>query len=71
MKPEIKITYLLCLVVGFGLALLLVISSSLGASDAARPSLATRPTIVLVHGAFAESSSWNRAVKLLLGGSFA
>jgi pimeloyl-ACP methyl ester carboxylesterase len=64
MKPEIKTACLFCVVVG--LALLLPIPSSWGASDAAKPSLPTKPTIVLVHGAFAESSSWNRVVKLLL-----
>jgi pimeloyl-ACP methyl ester carboxylesterase len=66
MKPEIKITCLFWVVVGCGLALLLPIPNSLGASDAATPGPATKPTIVLVHGAFAESSSWNRVVKLLL-----
>jgi pimeloyl-ACP methyl ester carboxylesterase len=36
------------------------------ASDAKEPVQKIKPTIVLVHGAFAESSSWNGVVKLLL-----
>src|SRR4051812_45163162 len=34
------------------------------------PSSSGRPTIVLVHGAFAESSSWNGVIDLLLADDF-
>ena len=34
-------------------------------STAARLTDATRPTVVLVHGAFAESSSWNGVIAQL------
>jgi pimeloyl-ACP methyl ester carboxylesterase len=30
----------------------------------------TKPTIVLVHGAFAESSSWNGVINVLVGEDF-
>jgi pimeloyl-ACP methyl ester carboxylesterase len=43
-------------------ALLLMFFSILHAQDASM----TKPTIVLVHGAFAESSSWNRVTSKLL-----
>ena len=33
-------------------------------------STSDRPTIVLVHGAFAESSSWNGVIDLLLADGF-
>ena len=47
-------------VTGFGLALLPT------TSIAARPAEESKPTIVLVHGAFAGSSSWNKVVARLL-----
>ncbi len=34
------------------------------------PTDAGRPTVVLVHGAFADSSSWNAVIDLLLGEGF-
>lgn len=41
-------------------------SRSLAASDAAEVGAPSKPTIVLVHGAFAESSSWNKVTTQLL-----
>ena len=48
----------------------LVLASALGlgtAASAANPGPAadTRPTVVLVHGAFADGSSWNKVIPLL------
>jgi hypothetical protein len=34
------------------------------------PAPAKKPAIVLVHGAFAESSSWNPVIKKLLGDGY-
>jgi pimeloyl-ACP methyl ester carboxylesterase len=64
--PERKITRSLHTLVNFGLALFALSASSFAASDAKKSSPVTKPTIVLVHGAFAESSSWNGVVKRLL-----
>jgi pimeloyl-ACP methyl ester carboxylesterase len=50
----------------FGLAMILPAAGSGAATDGTRSKPVTKPTIVLVHGAFAESSSWNGVVKLLL-----
>jgi pimeloyl-ACP methyl ester carboxylesterase len=66
MKSELRITRSFDAVVAFGLALLLFAAGSFAASDATRSSPVSKPTIVLVHGAFAESSSWNGVVKVLL-----
>jgi pimeloyl-ACP methyl ester carboxylesterase len=47
--------------------ILLVLASWAGIAGAQAPSKTqTRPTVVLVHGAFAESSSWNSVVDELL-----
>lgn len=43
-------------------ALFLVYASCVSHPEAARAADQTRPTIVLVHGAFAESSSWNGVI---------
>ena len=48
----------------------LVLASALGLGTAASaatpgPAADTRPTVVLVHGAFADGSSWNRVIPLL------
>ena len=48
----------------------LVLASALGLSAAASaatpsPIADTRPTVVLVHGAFADGSSWNKVIPLL------
>jgi pimeloyl-ACP methyl ester carboxylesterase len=48
----------------------LVLASALGLSAAATaatpdPIADTRPTVVLVHGAFADGSSWNKVIPLL------
>ena len=48
--------------VAFGLGIV----ASTASSPAAGSSAAAKPTIVLVHGAFAESSSWNGVVTRLL-----
>jgi pimeloyl-ACP methyl ester carboxylesterase len=64
--PERKITRFLYALVSLGLALFALDASSFAASDARKSSPARKPTIVLVHGAFAESSSWNGVVKRLL-----
>jgi pimeloyl-ACP methyl ester carboxylesterase len=64
--PERKTTSSLYTLVNFVLALFALSASSFAASDAKKFSPATKPTIVLVHGAFAESSSWNGVVKRLL-----
>jgi len=37
---------------------------------AATPRSEDKPTVVLVHGAFAESSSWNGVIDLLLADGF-
>lgn len=41
------------------------LTAGCGATVAAEPPLVDRPTVVLVHGAFADSSSWNGVVKAL------
>jgi len=64
--PKGKITRSLYTLVNFGLALFALNASSFAASDAKKSSPVAKPTIVLVHGAFAESSSWNGVVKRLL-----
>jgi pimeloyl-ACP methyl ester carboxylesterase len=64
--PERKITRSLYTLVNFCFALFAFSAISFAASDAKRSSPVTKPTIVLVHGAFAESSSWNGVVKRLL-----
>jgi pimeloyl-ACP methyl ester carboxylesterase len=65
-SPESKIMCFLYTLVNFGLALFALSASSFAASDANKSTPATKPTIVLVHGAFAESSSWSGVVKRLL-----
>jgi pimeloyl-ACP methyl ester carboxylesterase len=64
--PERKITRPLSTLVNFSFALFAFSAISFAASDAKTSSPVTKPTIVLVHGAFAESSSWNGVVKRLL-----
>jgi hypothetical protein len=63
---ERKITPSLYNLVIFGFALFAFSAISFAASDAKKSSPDIKPTIVLVHGAFAESSSWNGVVKRLL-----
>ncbi|WP_256517664.1 alpha/beta fold hydrolase [Paractinoplanes aksuensis] len=48
-----------------GVAVAALVAGSAGAVAQSRPS-AQKPTVVLVHGAFADSSSWNGVVKRLL-----
>jgi pimeloyl-ACP methyl ester carboxylesterase len=48
------------------IAILFPTTRSLSAPRAKESSLSAKPTIVLVHGAFAESSSWNGVVTRLL-----
>jgi pimeloyl-ACP methyl ester carboxylesterase len=50
----------------FAVALFVVAVASLGAPRDALAQADAKPTIVLVHGAFAESSSWNGVVAKLL-----
>jgi pimeloyl-ACP methyl ester carboxylesterase len=64
--PKRKSGRSLYTLINFGLALFALNASSFAASDAKKSSPVTKPTIVLVHGAFAESSSWNGVVKRLL-----
>jgi len=47
--------------------LVLATALSLGTASAATPTptVDTRPTVVLVHGAFADGSSWNKVIPLL------
>ncbi|WP_086666502.1 alpha/beta fold hydrolase [Lentzea kentuckyensis] len=52
-------------VLGALLALAASVPSGAGASDDAEKSGAKKPTIVLVHGAFADASSWNGVVERL------
>lgn len=61
-----KITRFLYTFLNFGLAMFALNANSFAASAAKKSSPVTKPTIVLVHGAFAESSSWNGVVKRLL-----
>lgn len=42
-------------------------STACGGAAAEQPTPADKPTVVLVHGAFADSSSWNGVVKILEG----
>ncbi|WP_218510196.1 alpha/beta fold hydrolase [Variovorax sp. dw_308] len=44
---------------------LIALAATLPLGAAAQPAQAARPTIVLVHGAFAESSSWDGVVRRL------
>jgi len=48
-----------------GVAVAALVAGSAGAAAESRPSW-KKPTVVLVHGAFADSSSWNGVVKELL-----
>lgn len=43
----------------------LMLAAALLASGAQAQTAPTKPTIVLVHGAFADSSSWNRVIPIL------
>ncbi|NGY62918.1 alpha/beta hydrolase [Lentzea sp. NEAU-D13] len=52
-------------VLGALLALAASVPSGAGASEDAEKSGAKKPTIVLVHGAFADASSWNGVVERL------
>ncbi len=52
------------------MGILAAISSSNAAPGAEETSLASKPTIVLVHGAFAESGSWNAVVSRLLANGY-
>lgn len=52
-------------VLGALLALAASVPSGVGASEDAEKSGAKKPTIVLVHGAFADASSWNGVVERL------
>ncbi|RAS63161.1 pimeloyl-ACP methyl ester carboxylesterase [Lentzea atacamensis] len=52
-------------VLGTLLALAASVPSGAGATEAAGKSGAKKPTIVLVHGAFADASSWNGVVERL------
>jgi pimeloyl-ACP methyl ester carboxylesterase len=63
---ERKITPSLSNLVIFCFALFAFSAISFAASDTRKSSPDIKPTIVLVHGAFAESSSWNGVVKRLL-----
>ncbi|MEI9961117.1 MAG: DUF6130 family protein [Limisphaerales bacterium] len=54
------------LIIALGLSILGSASSSIAASGSAESSPANKPTIVLIHGAFAESASWNAVVAQLL-----
>ncbi|WP_369269266.1 alpha/beta fold hydrolase [Streptomyces sp. R11] len=42
-----------------------LVATSVGPASAASPSKGAKPTVVLVHGAFADSSSWNGVIKQL------
>ena len=55
--PKRKTTRSLYTLLNFGLALFALNANSFAASDAKKSSPVTKPNIVLVHGAFAESSS--------------
>jgi len=48
-----------------GLILLGLLAGSLGKGGVAAAQTAAKPTIVLVHGAFADGSSWERVIPLL------
>jgi pimeloyl-ACP methyl ester carboxylesterase len=63
---ERKITPSLYTLVIFCFALFAFSAITFAASDTKKSNPVTKPTIVLVHGAFAESSSWNGVVKRLL-----
>ncbi len=49
-----------------GISILASTESSIAAPGAAESSTAAKPTIVLVHGAFAESASWNEVMTRLV-----
>ncbi|WP_250007510.1 alpha/beta fold hydrolase [Actinoplanes sp. M2I2] len=51
-----------------GVAVAALVAGSAGATAQSRPS--AKPTVVLVHGAFADSSSWNGVVTELLGDGY-
>ena len=53
---------------GVLLAAALVATAAIGTQAA--PASAGKPTIILIHGAFAESSSWNPVIKRLLGDGY-
>lgn len=42
-------------------------TAACGGASAEQPTPADKPTVVLVHGAFADSSSWNGVIKILEG----
>jgi len=54
----------------FALASLLIASAAAGPSTAASKDAQPKPTIVLVHGAWADASSWNDVTKKLQGDGY-
>lgn len=51
-------------------ALALGVASTASASDKPRNVASTAPTVVMVHGAFADGSSWNKVIPLLQAKGF-
>ncbi|MBO0679042.1 alpha/beta hydrolase [Mycolicibacterium sp. S2-37] len=44
---------------------LAALTAGCGGASAEQPAPAAKPTVVLIHGAFADSSSWNGVIKIL------
>lgn len=53
-----------------GATLVALTAACSGGASAEQPPAAAKPTVVLVHGAFADSSSWNAVVKILKSEGF-
>lgn len=53
-----------------GLLTAAAMTAGCGGAGAQQPADADKPTVVLVHGAFADSSSWNGVIRLLQEGGY-
>ena len=66
MTYKLRIARWQALAIAFGSFALVLAAAALTASDAHAQPSAPKPTVVLVHGAFAESASWDGVVSRLL-----
>lgn len=58
------------LVVALSLISAAAMTAGCGGAAAEQPTVEPKPTVVLVHGAFADSSSWNGVIKILEGDGY-
>jgi pimeloyl-ACP methyl ester carboxylesterase len=60
----------LAALIAAAIALVVTLTPAASSGQPAQPSPAPKPTIVLVHGAFADGSSWNDVIKRLQGDGY-